>query len=357
MNVNLIKFIDKYVGPGIIYPWYILSKFNKPKNNNIEKILIIKLWALGDSVITLVLIKALSILYPKSEISVLCQDRNKVIYLYNKNIKNIYYPKDILKMYNKFDLVFDCEPYLNISAIFAKYLGKKVIGFSHSHRSKLYYYKVKFNKAQHIIENYLDMIRILGHIYTTNHLEKVEINIELIRNVELLLEKERLNNIVGLTIGAAESATENRMWPISNFAVIGDYLIEKGFDVFFIGSLKEKTIIEKCRKLMKGKSYASYNHFNLTETIYLIENCSLFISNDTGPMHIAAAQGIKTIGLFGPNTPTLWSPFGINNIAIYHKQDCSPCINNSKGLMPKCKFNNKCMKEISIEDIKKEIKN
>jgi heptosyltransferase-2 len=50
-------------------------------------------------------------------------------------------------------------------------------------------------------------------------------------------------------------------------------------------------------------------------------------------MHIAAAQGCRTIGLFGPNTPVLWGPYGKNNTSIY-KTKLPPSIQNDKGIFP-----------------------
>ncbi len=70
-------------------------------------------------------------------------------------------------------------------------------------------------------------------------------------------------------------------------------------------------------------------------------------------MHIAAAQGVKTIGLFGPNTPVLWGPYGKGNISIYRPPLCSPCIDNTKGRMPECynEIYQKCMKDISVDEV------
>ena len=59
--------------------------------------------------------------------------------------------------------------------------------------------------------------------------------------------------------------------------------------------------------------------FSLGQLIALIDRCNLFISNDTGPMHVAAVQGIKTIGLFGPETPIIFAPYGKGNISIFKK--------------------------------------
>ncbi|MBI2653126.1 glycosyltransferase family 9 protein, partial [Candidatus Woesearchaeota archaeon] len=88
-----------------------------------------------------------------------------------------------------------------------------------------------------------------------------------------------------------------------------------------------------------------------------------FIGNDAGPMHIAAAQGVKTIGLFGPNLPIRFGPYGKGNTSLYKGYNCefSPCINVHKGQVPDCLYPRnsndyqKCMKNISVNDVLKEV--
>jgi len=91
--------------------------------------------------------------------------------------------------------------------------------------------------------------------------------------------------------------------------------------------------------------------------------CKLFVGNDSGPMHVAAAQGIKTLGLFGPNLPVRFGPYGKGNIGLYKGYNCefSPCINVHKGQVPDCLYTRnsndyqKCMKNISVDDVLKEV--
>ena len=87
----------------------------------------------------------------------------------------------------------------------------------------------------------------------------------------------------------------------------------------------------------------------------------MFIGNDAGPMHIAAAQGVKTIGLFGPNLPVRFGPYGKKNESIYRGHNCqySPCINVHKGKVPDCLYPKnsrdyqKCMKNIKVREVLK----
>ena len=113
---------------------------------------------------------------------------------------------------------------------------------------------------------------------------------------------------------------------------------------------------------LAGNAKNIYNFagkFTLRQTFYLISKCNVFIGNDSGPMHIAAAQGVKTIGLFGPNLPLRFAPLNKKSISLYKKMPCSPCINVHKGQVPECIYSKdskdfqKCMKAIKAEDVLK----
>jgi len=64
-------------------------------------------------------------------------------------------------------------------------------------------------------------------------------------------------------------------------------------------------------------------------------------------------MNVKTIGLFGPNLPERFGPYGRKNVAIYKAKDlsCSPCINVHNGKFKKCKLNGKCMDLITVKDV------
>lgn len=358
MIINITKLIDRYIGPVIIlllsilfYPIRNLNK-NKETPKRPIKILLVKLWALGDSVLTLTLIDEIKKKYPNSEIIVLARKRNEVIYKNNSNIKNVIRLKDIILKFQGFDFTFDTEPYLNISALISRYTGKHTIGFDHNIRAIMYDKKVKF-KMQHMVDNYLSMLDLkpgykksLAKVFTSSKDDKY---------VSKFLTKYNIKKIACLTIGAAETATKMRMWPIENYAKIAEFLILKKYTIFFIGSAKERNIIERCQKMIKYKTYNSSEIFNLSQAISLITIADLMISNDTGPMHIAAAQGVMTIGLFGANTPILWGAYGKENISLYHKHPKSPCIDNKNGTINPDAINIDFMSKISVDEVKKAV--
>ena len=87
----------------------------------------------------------------------------------------------------------------------------------------------------------------------------------------------------------------------------------------------------------------------------MLRRCGLLVSNDTGIMHLGAAIGVPTVGLFGPNTPRHWAPIGPRATYVYDTAaPCSPCINNYINRMPSVCVNaekSRCMKDISVASV------
>jgi len=233
----------------------------------------------------------------------------------------------------------------------AFWLGKTKIGFNNQFRSFIYDFKIKHKKTQHMVQNYLDMVRVLGVTTDYNNLIALNGSIEEKKIAEKFFKHKK---VAGLFVSTAESASKTRIWQDEKWAELADKLVEKNYEVVFVGSKNEKNKITKIIDLMTEPAENLAGEFFFTQTYELIKQMKLFISIDTGPLHIAAAQGVKTIGLFGPNTPTLWGPYGKKNISIYKNLNCSPCIINDKGCMPDClrkKDRYACMRLISVGDV------
>ena len=375
--VVIIKFVDKYLGNLICN---FLGVFNKNKSSDkkidFSKILIIQLWGIGETILTLPAIEALRKKFPKAEVNVLATSRNKDIFFNNKNINRIFALKlipfsviaFIMKNIKKYDLAIDMEEYLNTSAVISFFAGKKNVGYSHNSRAKLYDVKIKYNDKQHASQTFLDLARALDINCDADKLPMLNFS----KHDENFVDKFfRSNGIkdkdfaVCVAPGAAESA-KARMWPYDRYAGLCDEIIAK-YDakLIFIGSSNEIELIGNIQKIMenKNKTVNAAGKITLNQLFYLISKCNLFIGNDAGPMHIAAAQGIKTLGLFGPNLPIRFGPYGKGNIGLYKGHNCefSPCINVHKGQVPDCLYPKnsndyqKCMKNISVDDVLKEI--
>jgi len=220
------------------------------------------------------------------------------------------------------------EEYLNSSTLISIFVGRYNVGFDHKGRSLLYDETHEF-KQQHMVKNFCDLVGVNAAFQLVPlKFEKVELAI----------------GSVGLFPGHAESCPE-RGWHEEKWIELYHVLKNKGHNPFFIFGPNDKKI--------KG-DFVCAEPNTLKELAGILKGCQWLVSNDTGPMHLSAAMGTKTIGLFGPNTPKLWNPYG--EYGLYFPVDCSPCINNSEGDMGGC-VSNLCMQNIEVEDVLKIINN
>ncbi|MFH1075208.1 MAG: glycosyltransferase family 9 protein, partial [Candidatus Firestonebacteria bacterium] len=119
--------------------------------------------------------------------------------------------------------------------------------------------------------------------------------------------------------------------------------------IIVFGGPKEQGIVNF---LLKNAIYSDKITSGLAEDILtsaaMIKKCGLFISNDTGPMHLAAAIGVPTIGIFGSTNPVWTAPLGKSVRIIYKKLLCSPCYDR---ICKKSGIRYDCLRKISEEDI------
>jgi len=80
----------------------------------------------------------------------------------------------------------------------------------------------------------------------------------------------------------------------------------------------------------------------------VFRRCRLFIGNDSGPLHIADAMGVATLGLYGPTDPRVQAPPGPGNRVIYKAVECSPCYDN--GHFPECDHIT-CLRSITVDEV------
>jgi lipopolysaccharide heptosyltransferase II len=139
-----------------------------------------------------------------------------------------------------------------------------------------------------------------------------------------------------------------KRWPKEYWAILADRLIsEFSAKVIITGSPQDMILAGEIQHLMKEKPIISCNIFNLKQFAALCERLDLFITADTGPLHIANAVGAnKIIALFGPTSPDVTGPYPLKNVIVLAKNiDCKvPCYALD------CK-DNRCMKAIIPADV------
>jgi heptosyltransferase II len=157
-----------------------------------------------------------------------------------------------------------------------------------------------------------------------------------------LVDSNRLT--VGLFPGAGWKLRE---WMPDRFAAIGDRVANQfGAQVLIFGGPRERALVENVTHLMKTPPISFVEALPIRRFAALVEACDLFITNDTGPMHIAAATHTPTIALFGPGNHIRFQPLAPIHTTIRHYVPCNPC----KQFTDRCK-NNVCMKLITVDEV------
>jgi len=137
-----------------------------------------------------------------------------------------------------------------------------------------------------------------------------------------------------------------KAWPLERFAAVADWLSGKGIGVALIGSQQERPIGHQIVNLAKHKPVNLMGKTCLSQLTALMKRSLLFIGNDGGPMHIAAAVGCQVLGIFGPTDPAVWGPRGSKVKVIYKGLDCEECF------YPGCfRGEESCMRQISVEEV------
>ena len=202
-------------------------------------------------------------------------------------------------------------------------------------------------KDEHIIENYK---RIVLHISRNGDptgfkpkifLTEDEKNDPIFERFHIPLNKEPVIIDPGSAYGKA------KIWGVKKYAGLIDYIIgEKDFPVVLSGSKDSIQLTTQIVKQVHFKPFVLTGRFSIRDSLVAISKCSLFISTDTGGMHIAAALGVPQIAIFGSSSPVWTGPLNKRSYVIYKDLPCSPCF---KRICPKGTY--KCFKKISIEDV------
>ncbi|MCX7910233.1 MAG: glycosyltransferase family 9 protein [Endomicrobia bacterium] len=385
MKFYLMQQIDKIVGPYIcsiltIYENFLhFLKLKNKKEFNLKddsKILVLKFWGMGSIILAIPGIKEIKKFFPKSKIYFLTLLRNKeIIEAYSDIIDEgifldidkgfINFFKDVFKVIIKMrrlklDLLIDLEFFTRFSAIIS-YLSnaKNKAGFASWEvwRGFLHNITVPFNRYWHVKKNFINLIfKAVG--------KEINFEIKLVPPSFINYYNYKKFDFIDkpyicINPNSGELALERR-WPLENFIrLIKNILNEWEGYIILLGSKKEKEYVEKILKSIKSskiKNLAGSLSFN--DLVLVISKSALLITNDSGPLHLAAALDVSTISFFGPETPLLYGPIGNRHFIFFKNLDCSPCINVHTGKIVRCiKTSPECMSKITVEEVWEVVKN
>jgi lipopolysaccharide heptosyltransferase II len=331
---------------------------SKIKREEIKKILCIKPRGIGDIILSTIVLENLKAAFPHSDIHYLTEEFAKRAVENNPFVSKTltFNKKDFVLSIirkirkEKYDLIFDLWSNPKTAQIVFFSGARNRVGYEKRGRKYAYNYLGKNGTmGEHAAEDNLVLLNALNIpiiskrvIYQTKKAEKTFAENYL---------NEYFQQKKGLLVGIIPSGgwESKRCDPVKWIEICNE--IQKKYKARFIilwGPGDEKDAETISTGLKPTPNTIPKSSFG--ELSALIEKCDLIIANDSGPMHVSAALGRPTLGIFGPTDPQAHRPYAENSSYVIHSE--LHCIKCTKLV---CPYNHECMIELPIEKVMIEI--
>ncbi|MCS3956544.1 ADP-heptose:LPS heptosyltransferase [Salinibacter ruber] len=143
-----------------------------------------------------------------------------------------------------------------------------------------------------------------------------------------------------------------KQWPLDRFERVGEYIVrEVGATPIIIGGEGDRDAGQKMIDQW-GTGYCFAGDLAVRQSAAVLSHCDLYVGNDTGVMHLAAAEGVRCIALFSARDwPGRWYPLGDDHIVLRKWVSCEGC------KLERCPFDRECMRLIEVEEVTEAVRN
>ncbi len=328
-----------------------------PLPEHVSKCLIVKPSSLGDIVHSLPFLSALRARFPNAEIhwlvasefSGLLEGHPMIDRVWSINmsqwknpvklsstIREIY-SKTIILRAERYDLAVDLQGLFR-SAMATLLSGAPTrVGFTEAREGAplFYNHRVDGGTDIHAVERYLKVAYALGC-----DSGNVEFHLPY---EDYLLPAPTSDDYAVLVPGAR---WESKIWPAENFGTLASLLPIKSVIVGSDADIERAQVVEKHSK---GKAIDLTGKTTLKELAGIIRNARFMVTNDSGPMHMAAAFGVPVFAIFGPTSPERTGPYGAGHTIIRSDEPCAPCFKRRCSDL-------RCMERVSPSDVLESIR-
>lgn len=322
---------------------------------------------LGDLVMSTPVLADLRQHYPKAKITAMCQSNIAAALINNPNINELYSYRrpsgwihrtqhlDIIEhlRQGKFDLGILLTNSFSSAWWFWRGDVQNRLGYTANLRSFLLNKSMPFpieRPTQHLVITYKMLLAPLS-IPVSNTPPQLHVSAEEKNSALALLAKFNVNprkqTIIGVNPGAAFGSA--KCWLPDRFRSLAERLIQNpNYTIIFFGDPAGTPLVNDICQNMPERVINLAGKTNLRELIALIDQCSIFLTNDSGPMHIASALGVPLLALFGSTSDIQTGPYSGGKV-IHKRVECSPCYKRT------CPIDFRCMKRIEVDEVYTEL--
>lgn len=318
-----------------------------------RKILVVKPSSMGDVVHSLPFLNSLKSCFPKAQIHwVIAKGLeglleghpmiNRLIIINKDTWKRASKTKETIRELRhlfkvlgneRYDLAVDLQGLFRSGIIAMAARAPLRIGFSEAREGSRFFYNRRITGGRdiHAVDRYLKIAGALGC-----NTEDIIFPFPLMRN-DLDRIREMKNSIGDYAVIVPGARWDTKIWPAEHFGRVASMLPLKSI---VIGSGADAPLAKRLVEVSGGRAVSLAGDTTIRELIELMRDARLVISNDSGPMHIAAGFHVPVIAIFGPTSPLRTGPYGKGHVIIKSAAECSPCFRK------RCRHL-KCMKGIT----------
>jgi heptosyltransferase II len=313
---------------------------------------------IGDAIMSLPALRAIRLRFPNAEIAICAKPWVSALYQDERSIDRVIPLRARLETVRAirrghFDLGI-LFPNSFDSALMMRLAGvKRIVGYARDGRSFLLTDSIAVPKVGEIPVHerfyYLELLRRAGFIESIPGIPEIRLDGigELRANGEKLFEARGLKlPVIGVSPGAAYGSAKR--WLPERFAesaarLRGELAAGLGASVAVFGSAAEKALCGEVARAANGCNFAGAT--TLREFVEMTAACRVFLTNDSGAMHIASALGVPSVTVFGPTDEAATGPLGPAARLVREPVDCAPC------LLRECPIDHRCMTRVTADRV------
>ncbi|MCL4234855.1 MAG: lipopolysaccharide heptosyltransferase II [Deltaproteobacteria bacterium] len=335
-----------------------MSARDRPFVMTPSRILVFQTAYLGDVVLTTPLVAALRRAYPDAAIDMVVQPAWTEVVRHHEALNDVLAydkrgahrgPRGLLTFARvlrerNYDVALCPHPSLRSAlTLFAARIPVRV-GFSDSAGAFLFTHRVRRDKSAHEVRRVMSLVAALGQGLEPIPPARVALDPGI--DGDALLS--RLGLVPGRPFAAVHpgSVWATKRWTAQGFGAVGRDLAHEFERIVVLGGPGEESVAREVAEGIGGAAIDLSGRVKLNELCALLARAALLVTNDSGPMHIAASHGVPVVAIFGSTVPALgYAPWGTRSRVVEIDLDCRPCGPHGHRACPRGHF--RCMKDIS----------
>ena len=251
----------------------------------------------------------------------------------------------------RFDLVVDLQGLFRSAAIGWLSGSPLLVGFANGREGSPWFYSRSVPVPQldmHAVDRYLLVAEAVGAVETGTPEFRFRIPQTDHEEIDGLLSRSGVMPGTSWVAMNVSARWPTKQWPAASFAEVADLLRQEGWGaVVMIGGPEERADVAAVSAMMKTPAIDLAGATTVGLLPALLSKASVLITNDSGPMHIAAAVGTPVVALFGPTSAVRTGPYGVGHHVLTGKVPCSPCFSRTcHNTLPL-----ECLQRVSPEQV------